>query len=524
MKKNLNLNFYLLCFFVLAVMPLIYLSLNTPFALIDDYSDWLFIKDGFSTFLYDQTVGAFELSAARNRPVFAFLNYFNFFFFGDNPWLHHLLRWFIKVATFLFSWKVLQLVAPIYIVGEKNKDNNILCFIVMLFLWFFYPNSPDARLAPVELELAFFLSALIYLTIKIILIKNISKVSAFTVAGLYFSFLGLVFSKETGFAFALTSISILVISNYIWNKSNGRNWLILSPAIVFSSWSTYATIWRLMHGATPYGNSGLDAIKSNIHEFYISTLLSQLNINLPFILLAPILFIAYVLITKFRKAPTGYFKNTVNLEQLIILTFLFLELLTAIVMALLSPYACVRYMFPFLVPFIILSGIGIGFILQQFPGGTSSNIIGIVSCYFVICVYGLTSYQYGVQYSSRNAEKLFLNGAVGLARENNGIISIHAAATEFEDKVITYMNEYREKFYSDKSASAKGGAYFGKVNAYRLISDVPEDPGILIAEYPYIESNIVLFSKKLSRIFGSTDYYYLDCGATKDSQWLIYRK
>lgn len=523
MSKNLQWIFTVL--FIAAISPLLYFSLHTPFALIDDYTDWIISTGSFKSTALNQIASLFDLSLNRTRPIFELKNYFTWNIIGDQAWAHHLFRWTLKVGTFaliFFSIKII-LVKCVNQFLEKNYLRII--FILPLFVWFLFPNNPDARLAPVELELSLFLALLIFSSIKIIFSLSSTEKNSWAFLLLYTGAIGVIASKETGFAYAITALFPIFLSVIILKKSQVSLYLKLVPILAFTLWSGYSTWFKLVNDATPYGNTGLAAVIANARGFYKATLLTDINPLLQVILLAPAIYFFYNCKVYFSANKKEFFKNDQKIQYLAIFLLIIGELLVSILMALLSPFVCIRYIFPLLVPYTIMVGLtgAVFFSIQQMSKNTKILVI-MASCWALFCSYSATVSQYGIQYSERNAEKRFLADALLVARENNGKISIHSAAGEFKDKAIKYLTWYRQHFYGDFSVIAvPGSSNFNGVRAYRVSTDVPEDPGILISHNFYIESNITLLASKFSKIFGASGNIRFDCGASNESDWKIFK-
>ena len=87
----------------LLYLPALYYSLDTPFALVDDYSERWFIQqyDDWDRFhaplLQDEVLDTRD----RYRPFRAVYTLAAWVIYGDNPWLHHLGRWALHFGAAL---------------------------------------------------------------------------------------------------------------------------------------------------------------------------------------------------------------------------------------------------------------------------------------------------------------------------------------------------------------------------------------------------------------------------------------
>jgi hypothetical protein len=524
MPKKLQWFFTIL--FVVAISPPLYLSLNTPFALIDDYTDWIISGNSFKAVMQSQFASLFELSLSRTRPMFDLLNYFTWNIFGDRPWAHHLFRWALKVGAFALIFFSIKNILIKFINKHTEKDYLRIIFFLPLFVFFLSPNNPDARLAPVELELSLFLALLFFSSIKIIFSLSSSEKNNWYLLFLYVGAIGVIASKETGFVYAFMALAPIFICAILLKKNQTILYLKLAPILSFTMWSGYSTFFKLVNDATPYGNSGLAAVKANALGLYKVTLLTGINPVLQVILLAPIAYFFYLCIAYFITNRKEFFVINQNIQYLGIFILIVGELLASILMALLSPLICVRYIFPLLVPYTIIIGLtGAAFFSFQDTTKKVRILISIASCWALFCIYGATVSQYGIQYSERNAEKLFLADALRIATENQGKIFIYSAVGEYKDKAVKYLTWYRQHFYGDFSITAvPGSGNFDGISAYRVSSDIPENPGVLISHNAYVESNITLLANKFSKIFGASGKIRFDCGSSNESDWKIFKK
>ena len=96
----------------LLLSPILYYSLTTPFALVDDYGTWYYLSklDSFSSFFRWVNVSFLHFSDhhERYRPFWEIYNALAWKGFGPTPWAHHLSRWvfhFGAVLTFVAAFR-----------------------------------------------------------------------------------------------------------------------------------------------------------------------------------------------------------------------------------------------------------------------------------------------------------------------------------------------------------------------------------------------------------------------------------
>ena len=151
---------------LLTFVPVLYYSLTTPFALIDDYGDWRYVEifDGPDAFLQWCRRNFLEPGIFRYRPFWEFYNAVAWKVFGPEPWLHHLSRWVFHFgAVLLFAAAFLRFSGrdadgkPFPGRSAAGGIRQLLPLALLVHLWIFFPNVPAARLGPQEVHSVFFL-------------------------------------------------------------------------------------------------------------------------------------------------------------------------------------------------------------------------------------------------------------------------------------------------------------------------------------------------------------------------------
>ena len=181
----------------LLLLPAFLYSIRTGFALVDDVADWQTVS------LWMRNPGRFlewcrdtwlRFTPGRYRPLFELSNLVAWSLWGPHPAWHHAARWGLKLAALVGFVISLRLV-----VGRNRAPWATL---VMAYLFLFFPNQPDARLAPQELGTVLFL-ALLNLVVARLHTAHGSDLAAARgglLAGLYAACLALSWAKETNVA------------------------------------------------------------------------------------------------------------------------------------------------------------------------------------------------------------------------------------------------------------------------------------------------------------------------------------
>ena len=194
----------------LLYLPVLYYSLDTPFALVDDYILWRFVKifDWFDLWINVEFLG-YDLEDPRYRPFWEFYTALTWKVFGTASWLHHLTRWamhFGAVAAFAAAFLCFQ---------RRNSRNDasdsaaphriirLLPLTTLVYLWIFFPNQPAAKLSPQETHTVFFLAICVWMTALTLLRqgKPQSRRSDLLIyAAFCVGFCGLAWTKEVNIA------------------------------------------------------------------------------------------------------------------------------------------------------------------------------------------------------------------------------------------------------------------------------------------------------------------------------------
>ena len=199
--RGLALAIVLVAVPALLFVPILSYSLNTPFALVDDYYDWTWLEvlenpHSLSQWFYERFV-SLDATGSRHRPFFEFYNMLVWKTFGPTPWLHHLSRWVFHFAA-VFAFSAAFLAFP---VEKQNPTFRFIPLALLVYLWLFFPNSPASRLAPQEVYSVFFLGLCTWMVALILLKRDDSPTATLGIHGVFFlGFLGLALSKETNIA------------------------------------------------------------------------------------------------------------------------------------------------------------------------------------------------------------------------------------------------------------------------------------------------------------------------------------
>jgi len=229
------------CIFALPLLlfiPVLYYSLTTPFALVDDYGMCYYVEfldhaDRFQNWFRKQVV---DFSYGRYRPVFDLYNMLTWKAFGASPWLHHLARWMLHFgAIACFSAAFLYFRSggrddPSQLPEARSRYIQLVPLAILIYIWLFFPNSPASRLGPQEVYTVFFLGLCSLMMAYIIGLNGKDGRGTRVPAALlihvvlYLSYLGLSWSKEINIAPMLWILIFyygLVLRKMSWGRIIG---------------------------------------------------------------------------------------------------------------------------------------------------------------------------------------------------------------------------------------------------------------------------------------------------------------
>ena len=206
------------------LLPALSYSLRTGFALVDDMSDWQVVSNWCrhpQQFLEWCGATFLRFESGRYRPMFELGNLLAWSVWGHHPAWHHAARWALKLMALVGFTVSLR-----WILGRASTPWPLL---VAAYLFLFFPNQPDARLAPQELNTVVFLALLVVAVVRVQVVhtSNLAVVRGRWLLGLYLACLGLSWSKETNVA------------------------LLAWVSVWFAGWGCYHRRWRALWRVVP---------------------------------------------------------------------------------------------------------------------------------------------------------------------------------------------------------------------------------------------------------------------------------
>jgi hypothetical protein len=431
LPRLISNHFYKIVYFFLFLIaiPAIWYSLRTPFALIDDHDSWsglvLLSKGQFN---YLSTIW---FASNRFRPLFELYNLITWFVLRESFTLHHLVRLVIKLSAGICTYQILKQWFP------ATPKKFYLSGFVFCCLFFFWPNNPEARLAPQETLIVFFLSLLLWFY-SLALKKHQGDISATPglYAGVLIAYALLGGTKEPAIAFEFVFLLLFVCQG----MRSYRRILFLIPFGLLFSFNLVRTITIELNGGYGVAEITVGLINENLQWLVSGVFFNQINWVIFCFLLSSIL----ILIGKiYKESYKQHLAVSADPSQLnwfllsVAASFLVYSLLMFIVAA-----NALRYLFPLVYLLSIMTAAAAAFLQETNRSRrivVSALSIGM-SVYFIWVNYSSFIYQYAVQYYDRRMEAHLLDKLTDTLDAGSSVyITINS---EYETNIANYFNNY----------------------------------------------------------------------------------
>ena len=461
----------------LLFLPALYYSLDTPFNLIDDYFAQVRIAfyDNFSAFFGELKRHFTSAGFARFRPFYEFYDGAVWKVAGPTPGLHHLARWgWHFAALFVFAAAFLRFASikpPDNAAAGAGNGGVVarsverlaarLPLIFLLYLWFFFPNSPASRLAPQEVYSVFFLGVCTWMAALALTAEpgRLSLRQGLLLYGVFcLGYAGLVFSKESNMGVALwLLLAYLGYARYAGRTGRAAGWkLLLGAGAAAPALLLLLALYGISPGASGNDGSGsplldLAALPANAAEI-ISRLFqteTSLLITAVFALLAavPLLVIAVQAVKRQGNRETSF-------VLLLLGQFAAMLLLLSIAWG-----VSLRYWYILLPVFAMLLAFGVKHLLQWRPAGRPglrcAAILGLAAflVFFVAANYYNFLWQTLIQHSSAQTDAQFLARANGLLQAGEYVQIHHTGVSDDLSILLSfYYTHYLPRFKGEEYA------------------------------------------------------------------------
>lgn len=433
---------------VLLFIPILRYSLDTPFALIDDYADWKYSVILTSPSLYGDWIAYtfIDTESLRYRPFWELYNATAWSIFGTNPWLHHLARWVLHFAA------ILMFVAAFLRFARKDGDGTrtnwmipIVPVAFLVYLWMFFPNSPASRLSPQEVYTVFFLGIC---TLVVAITLTGVKRSGWVYSGVtryvlfFLGFTGLVLSKEVNAAVALWLLLAYVAWTVI-DPGKIRRIIGAIPLTLVLAFSVYRVYVSSGNNESSAFDNHMGAILAGMFQTETSLVVTVVFS----ILLGSALAIAAIRLIRWWREP----------ESLFLLFLIGSALSLYLAISFLFDKITLRYWYPVFPVFVLMMAFSVKyFILQSseistwFSRAIAASIFTFILFFVAVNYYNFFS-QTISQHSARNVDATILEESFRLHTKGEYVYGL--ARIEQENRHVQYFSEYHPFFYGDDRAN-----------------------------------------------------------------------
>lgn len=414
----------------LGLLPVWTLSIQTPFRLIDDYGAVFAVRRlGVAGFLRDNF--SLAVNPARFRPTHDLGQVLCYGLFSTHAGLHHLMRLMMKLAAFAALWAV-ALRAVQKASGRLAIGERLALMALAVALFFYFPNNPEARLAPQELAtILYFMGALFFMGRTHLASSrgsaNILCFVCFTLA---------LWSKEPNF---ITGAPLLAVAAADHAGRGGARRKRISWVLAYLAVWAHAALKAAVMNADGYGRSPLRwaAVVAMLRELPQRILLSTSGAWVPILFLTGVALFAWF---RVRRAPEGRLRAALPLWML----------LASLAGLLLMWAPVLRYAAPAAAFLVLVTVIGFGCLLSL-SSTPSARALGGLAFSVLAVLLAATNYsavvaQFSVQYVAGRTEEAVLATVERIMSEEPARAMYVAPASEYEYRLGVYFNEHRPFF------------------------------------------------------------------------------
>ena len=424
---------------ILLLIPPLWYSLRTPFALIDDYGEWLIVPllrhvPGIITRYYE----TFFHPQNMFRIMFDIYQLVTWILLGDNSALHHGLRWVLKAIVVWSTFNILRLMAP------ARRSATRLSFLAFCAVYIFFPNNPEARLVSQELLTVTFLALLLYELGRLCVRArgDLTVLSLRRYLWVLFVFTAMLWVKEPNIVMGVVTLVMLICLNL-------RRWMRLLPFVVIVL-ITGLRVWAKSR-AGGYGIAPItrDLICGNIVWYSKSLFLWQTSLVCTLLLVVPLLVGVVCLVVqtwKTRSRENSGLRGIILwLQTHPVLTYCWLVCLNMLAFYVIV-FACWLMVLRYFYPLVYLLALWIGLTLlavEAFSYRRRLAVTGltiVAAIYFIGANYYNFVYQFACQYYTRVVEQDVLRTVDRLLRDGRTVTLTQDS--EYECNIACYFNNY----------------------------------------------------------------------------------
>lgn len=505
--------FLLLANLVLSASVPLYLSWNTPFALIDDLTDWFTLSwlsslKGWKEFILGNF--GFDKDYVRFRPMYEFQQLFSWGLAGTHSGWHHIIRWIEKGLGAFAGMGICAIF--VNSISENSEEHlttywirQTLVALTFLTLYFLFPNNPEARLAPVELHVASFFLIFFYF-LCVAMTRGQGSLKHLTIVqycGLLISFAALAWGKETSIAFvAPTCLYFFYICTKNFRPLT-KDFFLFIPFFMVGVHLFAKVVFLSRIGGHGRGALNWESIKVNF-DFILYF----------FNLLKPVLLLNFILvIILFFKKKVGSFAKS-KYVQFVVFYFLFF---CGILLTSWAPV--LRYEYPLVPLFSLFSAFLVAAALTYI--GCTNTLYGIITATLINQSGQQLHNFWGQSIAQYNARKIEANllRDIGSYIDKNYQLVIQNIG-EHQSKVEVYFEYFLPFFHQKKPHKAIPSINSNERRNYIYVSRGQMQTPSRYGGFKYGRSPFE-WSKNISRFFNfgrEPVYPGLDAG-TDDFQY-----
>ncbi len=451
-------------FIVILLLPSITMSLSTPIAMVDDISD---------SISEPSVAHIFDTNYWRFRPIWDVKTWLMYEIFGLNMTIHHLLRLLLKFASGVFF---ILSIYHINRIAQKKYDIRtnmytrisftITC-IVFASIFCFFPNTPEARLAPQELDLMFWYSLALFNFVRFLRVEKISIIHILLIFLPYFI---LLFFKESSIAYSLPLLGFI-----LYGALRRKKFFYTIPFIAITVYHLYR-IAIIGFSGSNYGTAAFDI--SRYTEVAMDAIqrvsLYQWSwaFALVFCIIVPAIGCFYVVFTnrRFNHTRRSFPVGSISFWMLYFLSSAGFSLLSIVVT---SAFPVHRYTHVYFVPTLLLFTYSFHIILDHVMlKKIASKIVLVLTLLFCITFIGANYYNYLYQYLNqyyvRKTEQTFLAQSDALLEKGAQlqVIGTGEPGVYVGVRAMKVLPKYYEKSYmniQETSVSHWDPSYLGNL-------------------------------------------------------------
>ena len=434
---------------IAAILPYWWLSINTQFRLIDDYTDWMMMNSNIPKLFWSYLS---YFGEGRYRVVHDLGQIFCWRSFGTCYQLHHLFRLLVKVATFCFIYATaLSVIGNIR--GKSPAvtiEAKLALFVYAFALYFYFPNNPEARLAPVELSTGVAFTAFVYC-----ISANFSNKRLRTIF-LFLSFAAFLHSKEPNVVSAPLLIIWFAMAEYSGSLKTMA--LHLIPYCLLYAHCFLKVVFASQGG---YGTSEItrESLLHNLRQIPTAVFRTDASWLIAIIMATPVLVLSAYLIH--RVVAENRNPRTLahfSLSPLVVTMALLLITNASLLLSYCMGYGfSLRYTYPLAVGVLLANIIGIAIVIALIPEGRQKVALPVqvalilIGCYYAAANYFPMAVPFMMQYAFAESENRALKGLEGIMEQEGfrgsaGIL----VNDEYDSKIACYFTEYLPEFFNKR--------------------------------------------------------------------------